>query len=71
MKVLLTGATGYIGSAVTDHLTAAGHRVVALTRGADPQPGRGWHAQLVGDGGADVAGGAGEQNLHDVPPRTK
>ncbi|QES09588.1 SgcJ/EcaC family oxidoreductase [Streptomyces venezuelae] len=73
MKVLLTGATGYIGSAVSDHLTAAGHQVVALTRGAEPQPGRGWHAQLVGDT-ADPASLAGavtpeiEAVIHLAPP---
>ncbi|BFV61142.1 hypothetical protein KCMC57_up62460 [Kitasatospora sp. CMC57] len=73
MKVLLTGATGYIGSAVTDHLTAAGHQVVALTRGAEPQPGRGWHAQVVGDT-ADPASLAGavtpdiEAVVHLAPP---
>ncbi|MFD9406529.1 SgcJ/EcaC family oxidoreductase [Streptomyces sp. NPDC059989] len=73
MKVLLTGATGYIGSAVTDHLAAAGHQVVALTRGAEPQPGRGWHAQLVGDT-ADPASLAGavtgeiEAVIHLAPP---
>ncbi|MFD0141000.1 MULTISPECIES: SgcJ/EcaC family oxidoreductase [unclassified Streptomyces] len=49
MKVLLTGATGYIGSAVTEHLAAAGHQVVALTRSAEPRPGRAWYAQSVGD----------------------
>ncbi|MCZ0982292.1 NAD-dependent epimerase/dehydratase family protein [Streptomyces diastatochromogenes] len=32
MKVLLTGATGYIGAAVSDHLAAAGHQVVGVTR---------------------------------------
>ncbi|MFB7618277.1 SgcJ/EcaC family oxidoreductase [Kitasatospora sp. NPDC056181] len=73
MKVLLTGATGYIGSAVTDHLTAAGHQVVALTRGAEPRPGRAWHAQLVGDT-ADPASLAGavtseiEAVIHLAPP---
>ncbi|MGW6916638.1 SgcJ/EcaC family oxidoreductase [Kitasatospora sp. NPDC054939] len=73
MKVLLTGATGYIGSAVTDHLVAAGHQVVALTRGSQPQPGRGWHAQLVGDT-ADPASLAGavtpeiEAVVHLAPP---
>lgn len=73
MKVLLTGATGYIGTAVTDHLTAAGHQVVAVTRGAEPQPGRGWHAQLVGDT-ADPASLAGlvtpdiEAVVHLAPP---
>ncbi|WP_318211723.1 SgcJ/EcaC family oxidoreductase [Streptomyces sp. SJL17-1] len=73
MKVLLTGATGYIGSAVTDHLAAAGHQVVALTRGAEQQPGWGWHAQLVGDT-ADPASLAGavtpdiEAVIHLAPP---
>src|SRR5882757_1591072 len=32
MKVLLTGATGYIGSVVLDHLIAAGHEVTAPVR---------------------------------------
>jgi nucleoside-diphosphate-sugar epimerase len=32
MKVLLTGATGYIGSAVLEHLVAAGHEVTAPVR---------------------------------------
>ena len=32
MRVLLTGATGYIGSAVLDHLIVAGHEVIALVR---------------------------------------
>ncbi|MFF8271697.1 SgcJ/EcaC family oxidoreductase [Streptomyces sp. NPDC016562] len=74
MKVLLTGATGYIGSAVTDHLAAAGHQVVALTRGPEPQPGRtAWHAQVVGDT-ADPASLAGvvtpeiEAVIHLAPP---
>ncbi|MCI3934969.1 SgcJ/EcaC family oxidoreductase [Streptomyces sp. AN091965] len=73
MKVLLTGATGYIGSAVTEHLAAAGHQVVALTRSAEPQSGRPWHAQLIGDT-ADPASLAGavtpdiEAVIHLAPP---
>jgi len=35
MRVFLTGATGYIGSAVLDALLRAGHRVTALVR--DPE----------------------------------
>lgn len=32
MKILLTGATGFIGSAVLDHLVEAGHQVTAVVR---------------------------------------
>ncbi|WP_229051663.1 NAD-dependent epimerase/dehydratase family protein [Aeromicrobium sp. Leaf350] len=32
MKILLTGGTGYIGSAVLDRLTSAGHEVTAVVR---------------------------------------
>ncbi|MEH1126741.1 SgcJ/EcaC family oxidoreductase [Micromonospora sp. CPCC 206061] len=40
MKVLLLGATGYIGSAVADHVTSHGHEVVELARGNGDRPGR-------------------------------
>ncbi|MFJ8623792.1 NAD-dependent epimerase/dehydratase family protein [Kitasatospora sp. NPDC093550] len=73
MKVLLTGATGYIGTAVTEHLTAAGHQVVALTRSTESRPGRGWHARIAGDT-ADPASLVGavtpdiEAVIHLAPP---
>jgi nucleoside-diphosphate-sugar epimerase len=38
MRVLVVGATGYIGSAVTDRLVQEGHEVVALLRSARPVP---------------------------------
>lgn len=41
MKVLLLGATGYVGSAAADHLTRHGHTVVELARGTTGQPGHG------------------------------
>jgi uncharacterized protein (TIGR02246 family) len=40
MKILLLGATGYVGSAVADHLIQHGHTVVELTRGAGDGSGR-------------------------------
>lgn len=36
MKVLVTGATGLVGSAISVHLLARGHEVVALSRNAKP-----------------------------------
>ena len=38
MRVLLIGATGYIGGAVLEHLTDAGHEMEALLRGPRPVP---------------------------------
>lgn len=42
MRIAITGSTGLIGSALSRHLTAAGHEVVPVVRG-EPRPGQiGW-----------------------------
>ncbi|GAA0936055.1 NAD-dependent epimerase/dehydratase family protein [Pseudonocardia zijingensis] len=48
MRVLLTGATGYIGVAVLDRLVSTGHQVTAVVRSADK-------AEAVRAGGAEPA----------------
>ena len=42
MRVLVTGATGYIGGRLIPHLLAAGHRVRVLVRDASRISGRPW-----------------------------
>jgi dTDP-glucose 4,6-dehydratase/UDP-glucose 4-epimerase len=38
MKVVVTGASGFLGSRLTERLAAAGHRVVAVSRSSNPEP---------------------------------
>ena len=42
MKILVTGATGYIGGRLVPRLTAAGHDVICLARDPDRSAGRAW-----------------------------
>lgn len=49
MKLLLTGANGYIGSELLATLSAAGHEVWCVTRTAQPLPGVPSARQLVHD----------------------
>ncbi|HTX69089.1 MAG TPA: TIGR01777 family oxidoreductase [Thermoleophilia bacterium] len=39
LKVVVAGASGLVGSSLTDYLTTAGHTVVRLVRGKDAGPG--------------------------------
>ena len=58
MRVFLTGATGYVGSAVLDSLVRAGHKVTALVR--DPEKA----ARLAARGVTTVAGELGTPNTY-------
>ncbi|MFC6355806.1 NAD-dependent epimerase/dehydratase family protein [Luethyella okanaganae] len=57
MGILLTGATGYIGSSVLSGLLAAGYEVTALVRTAEKA------AQLEGSGATALVGDAGDAEL--------
>lgn len=48
MRILITGATGYIGSAVAAALARSGHKIAALVRSADKLAGKGYEP-IVGD----------------------
>lgn len=56
MRIAITGPTGFIGTALSAHLTAAGHDVVAVVRTA-PGPGQiGWDPAAGRLDPADLAG---------------
>ncbi|AHH98361.1 NAD-dependent epimerase/dehydratase family protein [Kutzneria albida] len=57
MKVLLTGASGYVGSVLTRHLVAAGHLVTGLARGAASA------ARVEANGGTPVRGSLADLDL--------
>ena len=62
MQVFLTGATGYIGSAVLDAMIKGGHRVTALAR--DPEKAE----RLQAKGAATIIGElATPENLRSTP----
>jgi UDP-glucose 4-epimerase len=49
MRVLVTGSTGFIGSAIVSELNARGHSVVAYSRSEKPSPGPGKTERIKGD----------------------
>jgi uncharacterized protein len=62
MKVAIAGATGFIGTALTSHLSAAGHRVVRLVRRkADSSRG-----DVVWDPGRGVLDPAALDGVHAI-----
>jgi uncharacterized protein YbjT (DUF2867 family) len=48
MRILVTGATGYVGSRLVSALVEGGNKVVAATRDPDRLAKFGWHAAVTG-----------------------
>src|SRR5206468_5997150 len=60
MKIAVTGASGFVGSALTPFLTGGGHQVFPIRRSADWDPENGTINQLALEGMAAVVHLAGE-----------
>lgn len=66
-RIVIAGGSGFIGSALTPKLLAAGYDVTILTRGPSHEEGRvrhvQWDAHAVGPWAAELEGAAGIVNL--------
>jgi len=77
MRIFLTGATGYIGTAVADRLREAGHTLTALVRSYDAtsrltatgiQPVAGDFVDPSSVGSAALDADGGHKPGHDIRP---
>src|SRR6476619_4365536 len=48
MRILVAGATGYVGSRLAAELLKGGHEVIAATRNPGRLAGFGWHDKVTG-----------------------
>ena len=65
MRVLVTGASGFVGQTLCPALRDAGHRVIAAVRNADALP-EGSEARIVGDIGPETDWTAALQDVEAV-----
>ncbi|MBX3117778.1 MAG: TIGR01777 family oxidoreductase [Fimbriimonadaceae bacterium] len=69
-KIVIAGATGFLGRAIAKHLHASGYEVVALSRKYKPVAGARevrWDGKTVGEWASELEGAAAVINLSGAP----